>query len=389
MPQLLTPDLCVIGAGPGGLSAAANAAAFGVPVVLVERGRMGGQSLHTGSVPSKALLAVAKRVHDIQGAWKFGIKTGDASIDHKAVMAHIQSAIDAVAPNGSAERLNGLGVDVIKASARFKDKDTVEAGDYEIKARRFIVATGSAPLIPPIPGLDRVPYFTNETIFSNTHRITHLLIAGGGSVGLELAQAYRRLGADVTVIEAGPALPKDDPELRDYLLKCLRGEGVRVIENARIERIEPFGNNIQAVFAMLGKSYSVEGSHLLLTMGRAPAVTGLNLEAAGIKYNGGGILVSKGLRTSNRKVYAIGDVMGEAAFTHAADHHASVAVRSALFRLPARADHETMPWATFTDPEVAHVGLTEETARAHYGRLTILRWPYHENSRAQAGRQTG
>jgi pyruvate/2-oxoglutarate dehydrogenase complex dihydrolipoamide dehydrogenase (E3) component len=212
---------------------------------------------------------------------------------------------------------------------------------------------------------------------------------GGGPAGLELAQAHRRLGSDVTVIEAGPALPRDDPELRAYLLKCLGDEGVRVLENARIERIEPFGSNIQAVFAILGKSYSIEATHVLLAMGRAPNVADLNLDAAGIKFNERGIHVNNGLRTSNRKVSAMVDVTGLAEYEHAAEHHASAVVKNALFRVPARARHATMPWVTFTDPEVAHVGLTEETARARYGRLTILRWPYSENVRAQVERQTG
>jgi pyruvate/2-oxoglutarate dehydrogenase complex dihydrolipoamide dehydrogenase (E3) component len=388
MPQLLTPDLCVIGAGSGGLSAAAIAASFGVSVVLIERGRMGGECLNTGCVPSKALLAAAKRVHDIRDARKFGIRVSDPDVDYRALAAHIQGVIDAIAPNDSVERFTALGVDVIKAAARFADKETVEAGDFRIKARRFIVATGSTPLIPPIPGLDRVPYFTNETIFANTHRIAHLLIVGGGPVGLELAQAHRRLGSDVTVLEAGRALSRDDPELRDFLLKCLREEGVRVLEHARVERIEPFGANVQIVFAMQGKPYSIEGTELLLAMGRAPAVNGLNLEAAGVKYNERGIAVTKGLKTSNSKIYAIGDVTGQAFFTHAANHHATVVIKNALFRLPARADHGRMPWVTFTDPEVAHVGMTEEAARERYGKLRILRWPFRENDRAQAERQT-
>ncbi len=311
------------------------------------------------------------------------------SVDHNAVAAHVQGVIDAIAPNDFVERFNGLGVDVIKASASFLDKDTVAAGDHQIKARRFIIATGSTPLIPPIPGLDRVPYFTNETIFANRHRIAHLLIIGGGAVGLELAQAHRRLGSEVTVVEVGRALSKDDPELREYLLKRLREEGVRVLENARVERIEPFGSNIQVVFATLGKSYSIEGTDVLIAAGRAPAVRGLGLEAAGIEYSERGIKVTSGLRTSNRKAYAIGDVTGEAHSTHAANHHATVVIKNALFRLPARADHETMPWVTFTDPELAHVGLTEEKARERFGKLTILRWPYHENDRAQAERLTG
>jgi pyruvate/2-oxoglutarate dehydrogenase complex dihydrolipoamide dehydrogenase (E3) component len=207
-------------------------------------------------------------------------------------------------------------------------------------------------------------------------------------VGLELAQAHRRLGSEVTVIEAGHALSREDPELREYLLKSLRAEGIRILEHARVERIERFGANIQIVFAMHAKSYSLEGTNLLLAMGRAPAVAGLNLEAAGIKFNDRGVIVNKGLRTSNKRVYAIGDVTGEIHLTHAANYHASLVIKNALFRLPIRADHSTIPWVTFTDPEIAHVGMTEEAARKKYGKLTVLRWPYHENDRAHAERKT-
>jgi pyruvate/2-oxoglutarate dehydrogenase complex dihydrolipoamide dehydrogenase (E3) component len=388
MPQLLTPDLCVVGAGPGGIAAASAAAALGASVVLVERERIGGQSLIAGAVASKALLAAAKRVHDIKNAWNFGVKAGELAVNHRAIAEYVQQAAHAAATSYSEERLSGLGIDVVKANARFKDAGTVEAGDHDIQAKRFIVAAGSAPLIPPIPGLDRVPYFNAESVFSHPHRIPHLIVIGGDSRAIELAQAYRRLGSDVTILAGGPALPKDDPELRAILMKHLREEGVRLLENARVERLEPFGNNIQAVFATLGKSFAVEGSHLLLSMGRAPAVSGLGLEAAGIPYSERGIAVSGSLRTANKKVYAIGDVTGEWELQHAAEHHAAVAVKNALLRLPVRAERAAMPWATYSDPELAHVGLTEEIARERHGRLTILRWPYSENARAQAGRET-
>jgi pyruvate/2-oxoglutarate dehydrogenase complex dihydrolipoamide dehydrogenase (E3) component len=388
MPQLLTPDLCVIGAGPGGLAAAAKGAPYGVSVVLVERGRMGGQNLYTGSVPSKALLAAAKRVHDIQSAGEFGIKTGDLTVNHKVVLEQVQSVIQAIEPSVSAERYSGLGVDIIKADGRFTDPSTLEAGPASIKARRFIIATGSSPLVPPIPGLDRVPYFTSDTIFSHLHRIPHLIILGGDSVGLEFAQAFHRLGSEVTVIEGGPALPRDDGELKAHVLKALREEGIRVVENARIERVEPFGSNVQAVFANLGKSYSVEGSHVLLAMGRAANVEGLDLDAAGIAHSERGIRVTRGLLTTNRRVYAIGDVTGEAEYAHAAECQARAAVMNALFRVPVRTHPETMPRVTFTDPELAHVGMTEETARRRHGRIAIVRWPYSENVRAHAEHET-
>lgn len=388
MSEPLTPDLCVIGGGSAGLSVAAGAAAFGVSVVLVERDKMGGDCLNYGCVPSKALLASAKRAYQMRDAAKFGLRPVEPEIDHKAVAGHVQSVIAAIAPNDSVERFNGLGVDVIKAEARFADRSTVIAGNQRIKARRFVIATGSSPTIPPIPGLDRIPYFTNETIFSNTHRFTHLIIIGGGPVGMEMAQAHRRLGSAVTVIEAERAFGRDDPELVQVVLKRLRDEGIRVLEYARVERVERFGVNIQVIFATQGKTYAIEGSDLLLAVGRTPALASLNLDAADIRYNAKGILVNKALKTSNRRVYAIGDVTGLVNLTHAGNYHASVVVRNALFRLPVKANHATVPWVTFTDPELAHVGLTEEEARKTYGKLQILRWPYSENDRAQAERET-
>jgi pyruvate/2-oxoglutarate dehydrogenase complex dihydrolipoamide dehydrogenase (E3) component len=389
MPQVLTPDLCVIGAGPGGLAAAIKAASYGVRVVLVERGRMGGQAWYSGSLASKSLLAAAKQAHAIKNAWMFGLKVDHAGINHAAIVEYALSAGQALAQNVSPERLNGLGIDVIQGSARFTGPGTAVAGDYEIRARRFIVATGSSALVPPIPGLDRIPYFTSESVFSQLQRMPHLIVLGGSSAGIEFAQAFRRLGSDVTVVEAGAALPHDDPEMRAYLLKCLKDEGIRVLENARAERVETFGSGIQVIFAMAGKTYSVDGTHVLVAMGRRANVAGLDLDAAGVAFSDQGIQVSKGLRSSNKKVYAIGDVTGETHWAHAAEHHASVAVQNALFRLPACAHRETMPWVTFTDPELAHVGLTEEAARARHGKLTIVRWPYSENLRAHAERQTG
>lgn len=388
MTELLTPDLCVIGGGSGGLSVAAGAAAFGIPVVLIERDKMGGDCLNSGCVPSKALLAAAKRAHLMRDTAKFGIRPAEPDIDHKQVAEHVHGVIAAIAPNDSEERFNGLGVDIIKAEARFLDRHTVVAGNYQIKARRYVIATGSSPHVPPIPGLDRVPYFTNETIFDNKRRFAHLLVIGGGPVGLELAQAHRRLGSEVTVIEAEQALGRDDQELARHAVKRLKDEGIRILENARVERVEPFGSNIQLVFATQGKSYAIEGTHLLLAVGRTPALSSLNLDAAGIRYNAHGIIVSKGLKTSNKRVYAIGDATGAMNFTHVANYHASIVIKNALFRLPAKANHMTVPWVTFTDPEVAHVGMTEEEARNKYGKLQILRWPYSENDRAHAERET-
>jgi pyruvate/2-oxoglutarate dehydrogenase complex dihydrolipoamide dehydrogenase (E3) component len=385
----LKPDLCVIGAGSGGLSVAAAAAQLGVEVALVERHKMGGECLNTGCVPSKALLAAAKRAQAMREAHKFGIRPVEPDIDHRAVNKHIREVIAAIAPNDSVERYTGMGVNVILAEGRFKDRSTVIAGDHEIQARRFIIATGSSPLIPPIPGLDRVPYFTNETIFETAAFLRHLVIVGGGPIGLEMAQAYRRLGSEVTVLEAATPLAKDDPEMRRPVLSRLEAEGVRILDQARLERLEARGGGIRVVFAKDGRAYSLDATHLLIAAGRKPNLDSLNLEAAGIKYDPGGILVNSGLKTSNRRVYAIGDAANGPRFTHVANYHAGLVVRNALFRIPVRTDHLSIPWVTFTDPELAHVGLTEEGARKKHGnKIEVLRWPYNENDRAQAERET-
>jgi pyruvate/2-oxoglutarate dehydrogenase complex dihydrolipoamide dehydrogenase (E3) component len=385
----LKPDLCVIGAGSGGLSVAAAAAQLGVDVVLIERYKMGGDCLNYGCVPSKSLLAAAKSAQAMREAHVFGIRPVEPEIDYRAVQKHVRDVIAAIAPNDSVERYTGMGVRVIQANARFTGRNTVVAGDFDIQARRFILATGSSPAIPPVPGLDRVPYFTNETIFDAPSLPRHLLIIGGGPIGLEMAQAYRRLGSEVTVIEAATPLAKDDPEMRRPVLARLATEGVRLLDQARLERVEARGSAVRAVFTKDGRSYSLDGSHLLVATGRRPNLDGLNLEDAGIRYDPDGITVNSALKTSNRRVYAIGDVINGPRFTHIANYHAGLVIRNALFRIPVRTDHLSIPWVTFTDPELAHVGLTEEGARKKHGdKIQVLRWPYHENDRAQAERRT-
>ena len=383
-----TPDLCVIGAGSGGLSVAAAAAALGVPVVLIEKHKMGGDCLNTGCVPSKALLAAAHRAHVMRSSAAFGIAAQEPAIDFKRVQAHVQGVIRAIAPNDSVERFTALGVEVIQAAGRFVDRGTVEAGDVRIKARRFVIATGSSPAVPPIPGLDTVPYLTNETIFGVSDPIGHLIVIGGGPMGMELAQAHRRLGARVTVIESAAALGKDDPELTAVALRALRAEGIDVREGATAERVAVRAGTIEVAVADAHGKTTISGTHLLIAAGRKPNLDGLGLEAAGIKSDKSGIKVDSGLTTSNSRVFAIGDVTGGLQFTHVANYHAGIVIRRALFRVPARVAIEQLPWVTFTDPEIANAGLTEAQARARGGKVCVYRWPYHENDRAQAERTT-
>jgi len=389
MPELLRPDICVIGAGSGGLSVAAAAAAFGVPVVLVEKARMGGDCLNTGCVPSKSLIAAGKRAHAIAAARPFGVTAPGAEVAFGDVHRHVHDVIAAVAPNDSKERFGGLGVRVIEGTARFKDARTVAVGDeIEIKARRFVIATGSSPSVPPIPGLAETPHLTNETVFNLTARPEHLVVIGAGPIGLELAQAFRRLGAEVTVLEAAQPLAREDPECAGIVLDALAREGVVVRAGAAVVRVEAADARVKVVVRAGAGEQVLDGSHLLVATGRRVNTAGLGLEDAGIKYDGGGIRVDQGLRTANKRVYAIGDAAGGAQFTHAANYHAGLVIRNALFRLRVKVDDDLIPRVTFTDPELAHVGLTEAEARRRGVALRVLRWPYHENDRAQAERET-
>jgi pyruvate/2-oxoglutarate dehydrogenase complex dihydrolipoamide dehydrogenase (E3) component len=387
MPEVLTPDICVIGAGSGGLSAAAAAAAFGVAVVLVEKGRIGGEHLHTGGVPSKALIAAARRAKELGEAAAFGLSVSKPKVNFEKVHEHVQGVIAAVAPNETAERFGGLGVRVIDGTARFKDARTVAVGDdIEIKARRFIIATGSSPAIPQIDGLDDTPYLTSETVFDLTSCPKHLLIIGAGPTGLEMAQAFRRLGAAVTVIDQAQPLGGYDAECAEIVCDELEREGVAIRRDAKIVEVKRTKTKIQLMLRADAGDEKIEGSHLLIAAGRAPNIDSLELAAAGIKHERGGIVVDSSLRTTNKKVYAIGDVAGGLHLTHVADEQARLIIRNALFRLPGGIKLHEIPRVTYTDPELAEVGLTEVQAKERGVAIRVLRWPYLENDRAQAER---
>jgi pyruvate/2-oxoglutarate dehydrogenase complex dihydrolipoamide dehydrogenase (E3) component len=389
--RVLQPDLCVIGAGSAGLSVASIAASLGASVVLIEKNRMGGDCLNVGCVPSKALIAASLHARAMREAGDFGIELGEPAVDFAKVHAHVKGTIAAIAPMDSVERYKAMGVSVIKGEAQFEDAHTVLAGDQTIRARRFVIATGSRPAVPSIPGLEQVPYLTNETIFDLTGKPAHLVVIGGGAVGVEIAQAYRLLGVQVTLLEAGERLlAQEDPEMAHVVDQALRSDGVAIRTGAAIDRIEPA--KAGGVYVVLSSGETIEGGHLLVATGRKAVVDGIGLEAAGIASNASGILVDKGLMTSNRRVYAIGDCAGGAAagarFTHVANHHAGLVIRNALFRLPIRVGQAPVPRVTYTAPELASVGLTEAQAREQHGAIRILRWAFADNDRARTERQT-
>ncbi|MCR4377472.1 MAG: FAD-dependent oxidoreductase [Rhodospirillales bacterium] len=386
MTKTITADLCIIGAGSAGLSIAAAAAQMGARTVLIEGERMGGDCLNTGCVPSKSLLAAAHAAHAVHYAQKFGIVADTPKVRFEAVHDHIHDVIASIAPHDSAERFEALGCTVLRSHGSFIDEHTVEAGDSIVRARRFVVSTGSRAAVPPIPGLETVPYFTNENIFTLKDLPTHLIIIGAGAIGCEMAQAFRRLGANVTMLEKGIMMPKDDPEAVEIVRHAFTVEGIAIAEKVDIERVE---NTPDGLAVHLSGGQRIEGSHLLIAAGRRPNVEGLNLASAGIDFSPRGINVDERLRTSNRRVFAAGDVAGGPQFTHWAGYHAGIVIRNALFRLPAKIDMRALPWVTYSDPELAQVGLTETEARARHGdAIRVLRSRFADNDRARAERRT-
>lgn len=386
---LLTPDFCVIGAGSGGLSFAAGASQMGASVVLIERAKMGGDCLNYGCVPSKSLIAAAQVGHDIKTSSKFGWLMNTLKVDFKKVYDHVQGVIAAIAPNDSVKRFEGFGVNVLLEEGHFKDEKTLETKTHLIQAKRYVIATGSHPFVPPIEGLSQIPYYTNETIFDLQELPEHLVVIGGGPIGIELAQAFHRLGSQVTVLEAFKALPKDDPEMTSKLKEILIEEGINIQENVKIISFHKKLKKIECSYAdEKGNSHQILASHLLVATGRRPSIESLNLEAAHIKFSLRGIDIDSHLRTSNSRVYAVGDCAGGYQFTHVANYHAGLVIRNSIFKLGAKVQTTAIPWVTYTDPELAHVGFLESQLQEQKIPYTALKLDFSENDRAQAERRT-
>ncbi len=375
--ERISTDICIIGAGSGGLSVAAGAAQMGARVVLIEGAAMGGDCLNYGCVPSKALLAAGRAAQMIRMGAP-GVRGAAPQIDFAAVKAQVAAVIAQIAPVDSQERFEGFGVQVIRAYARFTGAREVEADGKIIRARRFVIATGSHPTIPELPGLEAIPYLTNETIFAQIEPPAHLLILGGGPIAMEMAQAHRRLGCKVTVIARSRVLSRVDPEAAEILLSALRAEGVEVLEGRDIARLRPIPQGLEAV---LNDGTTLTGSHLLIATGRTPAIAQLDLSAAGVAYSDKGVTVGANLRSSNRRIYAVGDVAGGLQFTHVAGAHAGVVVKQMLFGLPAK-QATVVPTVTYTDPELAQIGLTEAEARVTYPGVQVIRQEFLHNDRA-------
>ena len=388
--EVIEADIAVIGAGSGGLSVASGAAQLGLKVVLFEAGEMGGDCLNTGCVPSKALLAAAKSVHQMKTANKYGIKVGEPEISWDDVKAHIHGVIETIAPVDSQERFEGMGVRVIREMASFDSKTVVASNSVEVHARRIVVASGSVPVVPPIPGLSERPFITNETLFDLPEFPEHLLVLGAGPIGLEMALAFHRLGAKVTVLEMNKPLMRSDPEHAHIAVESLRAEGVEILDEHKVIEVGGSAGALWVKSESAEGLKTVEGSHLLVAVGRMPALDALKLDVGGVDYDRQGIKTKPNLRSvSNPKVWAIGDIAGRGQFTHLAGWHASVFVQAALMKVPAKAVSEQIPAVTYIDPELAQIGLTEPEARQRYGdAVKVSAFEVHENDRAIAERKT-
>lgn len=375
-------DVVIIGGGSGGLVVASAAAQLKAKVALIERDRLGGDCLWFGCVPSKSLIHASRIAYEVKNARRFGIHCQDLEIDFAKANGHVQSVIEAIKPHDSPERFASLGVEVIFGSGQFIDRHTFDVNGRRLKARAFVIATGSRPHIPPVPGLPEAGYLTNEQVFALTQRPDSLAVIGGGPIGCELGQAFSRLGSLVTIIASREhILPKEDPEAALVVQQQFESEGIGVLTSTRVERVEQAD----------GKKYVWAGGQkivvdeILVAAGRQPNVESLNLEAAGVEVGNRGIGVNAKLQTTNPRIYACGDVIGGYQFTHVAGYEASVVLKNALFFPLTKANYRVIPWATFTDPELGRVGLTEQQAKERYGEdVYVLKQDFAGVDRAQA-----
>ncbi|PNW45635.1 UNVERIFIED_CONTAM: pyridine nucleotide-disulfide oxidoreductase [Euhalothece sp. KZN 001] len=379
-------DIVIIGGGSGGLVVASAAAQLNAKVALVEKSRLGGDCLWFGCVPSKSLLHASRVAHEVKHSSRFGIYTTPPDIQFSEATGHVQNVISTIQPHDSPERFESLGVEVIFGEGQFKDQKTFTVNGRDLKARAFVVSTGSRPQVPPIEGIEEAGFLTNEQIFSLKERPQSLAVIGAGPIGCELGQAMHRLGSQVTIVSSRDhILPKEDPEAALVVEKQLEADGVNILRGKRATKVEVINGKKHL---WVGEEKIVV-DEILVSSGRVPNVHSLNLEAAGVEYTEKGIVVNQKLQTTNKRIYGCGDVIGGYQFTHVAGYEAAVVVQNALFFPSAKADYRVIPWATFTEPELARVGLSEKQARDRYGdKIEVLKQDFAEVDRAQAERAT-
>jgi len=379
-------DLVVIGAGSGGLVVASGSASLGAKVVLIENEKMGGDCLNSGCVPSKSFLKGAHLAKDLKGAGLFGLDLQLNDVHIEKLMGRVQDVISSIKPHDSVERYEGLGVDVILGHGELLDPHHVKVGEKVFSTKNIVISSGSQPYIPPIKGLDQVPYLTNRNIFNMTTQPKHLIVLGAGPIGLELGQGFRHLGSDVTIIDQNSNLfVKDEPEVGPLMEDILVQDGVCLYLETKIIEIQKNNTQISVIIEKNGRREAIVGDALLVSLGRSPVTEGLGLEKVGIKVNQRGYIITNSkLQTNFRNIYACGDVTGPFQFTHMAGYQAGIVIRNSIFHIGAKLDYSAVPWTTYTKPEVAHVGHTEITAKkADLFKKSIL-VPLGENDRARA-----
>jgi pyruvate/2-oxoglutarate dehydrogenase complex dihydrolipoamide dehydrogenase (E3) component len=376
-------DLAVIGGGAGGLVVASVASQLGLDVVLIEKEKqLGGDCLHFGCVPSKALIKVARVAHTIRNASAYGLGAEGPVVDMNAVNAQVQKAVSTIQINDSHERFESMGCEVLTGKAFFPGPDTIQVGERKIAAKRFVIATGSSAFVPDIKGLGDTDYITNETIFQLDKLPEHLIILGAGPVGVEMAQAFIRFGCRVTLVESGARiLTKIDADVAEALMQKLTEEGVQLLVNQAAVSVESNDAGIKSITMQDGSI--ITGDVLLVAVGRRPVVDGLGLEKARVKFSGRGVAVNARMKTSNRRIYACGDVTGLMPFTHVAEQQAGIIIANLIFRIPKRISYRVVPSVVYTDPECAQVGVDESDVKDDSG-VEIVRFNMSELDRAIA-----
>jgi len=378
-------DLVVIGGGVGGLVTASVAGQLGVSVALIEKERaLGGDCLHFGCVPSKTLIKTARVAHLMRHADQFGLTAVEPQAPPGAVAERVRAVVERIQAHDDPERFRGYGVEVLFGAARFVSPREVEVKGERYAGRRFLVATGSRPAVPPVDGLEEAGYLTNEQVFDLQELPGRLAVLGGGPVGIELAQACQRLGSRVTVLEmAQEILPREDPDIAAELRRLLMDEGLDVRTEARVEQVQLGGEGGKRLVCKRGNEYlPLDVDEILVAAGRVPNIESLDLDAAGVVHDRIGITVDARMRTSRRHIYAVGDCTGLYPFTHVAEYQAGIAVSNAVFRVPRKADYSVVPWVTYSDPELARVGMTASEARAQGLEAEVLSFAFEDVDRA-------
>ncbi len=376
-------DLLIIGGGAGGLVIASVAAQLGMNVTLIEKEeKLGGDCLHYGCIPSKTLIQAAKVASLMRRGTEFGLPAVSPEVDMAKINAHVQSVIAHIQPHDDPQRFRDYGCEVLFGAAEFIDAHSVKVNNEIIHSKRFVIATGSRPFVPPIEGLQKAAYLTNVDMFSLRKLPERLVVLGGGPIGLEMAQAFSRLGSEVTIVEQLPhLLPQEDPEVADALKEKLASDGIKFYTSVSAERVSREGET-RTIYC--SDNITLQCDQLLVAVGRRSNTQNLGLDAAGVNFSARGIEVDARMRTSQKHIYAVGDVCGPYPFTHMAEYQAGIVISNAIFRFPKKANYRVVPWVTYTDPELARVGLTEQQVKQQGITPTVLRFDFKDVDRALA-----